>query len=94
MADNQEQIIKALECCTVNHASADCEHCAYEMASANCMVALMKDALTLIKETPVVRCKDCEWWTKQSDSAQGRCGLLGIYPTGARFCGNGKRAEK
>lgn len=47
---NREQIIKALECCTDNHATADCEHCPYEMASANCMVALMKDTLALIKE--------------------------------------------
>lgn len=39
----------------------------------------------------VVRCKDCEWWTKQKDSAQGRCTLLGIYPTGAWYCGNGRR---
>lgn len=41
----------------------------------------------------VVRCKDCEWWTKQEDSAQGRCTLLGIYPTGAWYCGNGRRTE-
>ena len=41
----------------------------------------------------IVRCKDCEWWTKQEDSAQGRCMLLGIYPTGAWYCGNGRRTE-
>ena len=41
----------------------------------------------------VVRCKDCEWWTKQEDSAQGRCALLGIYPTGDWYCGNGRRSE-
>ena len=43
--------------------------------------------------TEVVRCKDCVWWTKQEDSAQGRCVLMGIYPTGAWYCGNGRRAE-
>lgn len=42
----------------------------------------------------VVRCKDCEWWTKQKDSAQGRCALLGIYPTGAWYCGDGRRTEE
>ena len=41
----------------------------------------------------IVCCKDCEWWTKQEDSAQGRCTLLGIYPTGAWYCGNGRRAS-
>ena len=39
----------------------------------------------------VVRCKDCEWWAKQNDSAQGGCALLGIYPTGAWYCGNGRK---
>ena len=43
--------------------------------------------------TEIVRCKDCEWWTKQEDSAQGRCALLGIYPTGAWYCGNGRKGE-
>ena len=41
----------------------------------------------------VVRCKDCEWWTKQQDSAQGRCELMGIYPTGYWYCGNGRKGE-
>ena len=42
----------------------------------------------------VVRCKDCEWWTKQKDSAQGKCELLGTYPTGGWYCANGKRKGK
>ena len=42
---------------------------------------------------PVIFCKDCEWWGKQVDSAQGRCMRLGIYPTGGWFCANGKREE-
>ena len=41
----------------------------------------------------IVRCKDCEWWTKQEYSAQGRCTLMGIYPTGAWYCGNGRRTN-
>ncbi len=39
----------------------------------------------------VVRCKDCDWWTKQDDSLQGRCALLQIYPTGGWFCGSAER---
>ena len=42
---------------------------------------------------PVVLCKDCEWWEKQKDSAQGRCALMGMYPTGGWFCANGKKEE-
>ena len=49
-----------------------------------------KDATNIVE---VVRCKDCEWWTKQENSAQGRCSLLGIYPTGYWYCGNGRKGE-
>ena len=41
----------------------------------------------------VVRCKDCKYWEKQKDSAQGRCILSGNYPTSAWFCANGERKD-
>ena len=53
---------------------------------------LVKNAPTIDAE-PVVRCKDCEYWTKQSDSLQGRCALSGGYPTGAWYCANAERRE-
>lgn len=34
----------------------------------------------------VPKCKDCYWWTKQSDSLQGRCDRYGFYPTGYWYC--------
>ena len=51
-----------------------------------------------IKQLPpiqpeIVRCKDCDWWTKHEDSLQGRCALLQMYPTGEWFCGNARRRE-
>lgn len=46
-----------------------------------------------IDAEPVVRCKDCEYWTKQSNSLQGRCALSGSYPTGAWYCANAERRE-
>ena len=46
-------------------------------------------------EPRLIRCRDCDWWTKQPDSLQGRCALSGTYPTGAFFCGNArKRGEE
>lgn len=42
---------------------------------------------------PVVRCRDCRWWTKQEKSIQGRCALTGTYPTGGWYCGNGERRD-
>ena len=46
-----------------------------------------------IDAVPVVRCKDCKWWTKQEKSIQGRCALTGTYPTGGWYCGNGERRD-
>ena len=42
----------------------------------------------------VVRCRDCKWWTKQTDSKQGRCALSGHYPTYYWYCANGERREE
>ena len=47
-----------------------------------------------IDAVPVVRCKDCKWWTKQEKSIQGRCALAGIYPTGSWYCGNGGKERR
>ena len=58
--------------------------------------ASVKRALTLaptIDAVEVVRCGDCKWWEKQTDSAQGRCYLANFYPTGAWYCANGERRE-
>ena len=38
---------------------------------------------------PLVRCKDCKWWTKQETSLQGRCDAYGMYPTGEWYCARG-----
>ena len=46
-----------------------------------------------IDAVPVVRCKDCKYWEKQKDSAQGQCILSGNYPTSAWFCANGERKD-
>lgn len=48
-------------------------------------------ATEALKEPKVIHCRDCDFWTKQKDSLQGRCALTGTYPTGSWFCGNAKR---
>ena len=56
------------------------------------------EAIQMIEPIPpaepqIIRCKDCNHWTKQKDSLQGRCALIGmgIYPTSNWFCGNAER---
>ena len=41
----------------------------------------------------IIHCKDCNWWTRQKDSLQGRCALTGLYPTGEWYCGNARKSE-
>ena len=50
-------------------------------------------ALTGYDVVAVVKCKNCEYWTKMSDSAQGNCLLNGNYPTGEWYCANGQVRE-
>ena len=56
--------------------------------------ASIKD-ITLILEslpgTKIIKCKDCEWWTKQENSIQGRCALHKMYPSGNWYCGTARR---
>lgn len=42
----------------------------------------------------VVRCQDCKYWEKQTDSAKGCCLLSGNYPTGGWYCADGKRRDE
>ena len=42
----------------------------------------------------IIRCKDCDWWTKQEDSVQGRCELMQMYPAGGWYCGNARRRSE
>lgn len=42
----------------------------------------------------VIRCKDCQWWTKQPDSVNGKCALLRHYPMGDWQCAIGKRRDE
>lgn len=45
-----------------------------------------------IAELPeIIRCKECRWWEKATDSIQGWCDLMKMYPTGGWFCGNAQR---
>lgn len=60
---------------------------------AHIYTAVVVENAPTIDAVPVVRCKDCKWWTKQEESIQGRCALAGIYPTGGWYCGNGKRED-
>lgn len=52
------------------------------------------DDAPTIDAVEVVRCKNCKWWTKQSDSPQGRCELFHHYPTGGWYCANGRRKNE
>lgn len=56
-----------------------------------CEASLTAKKMPTIDAVPVVRCKDCKWWTKQEASLQGRCDAYGMYPTGEWYCARGER---
>lgn len=48
----------------------------------------------IVDAVEVCYCKDCKFWEKQKDSAQGCCLLSGNYPTGGWYCADGKRRDE
>ena len=38
----------------------------------------------------IIRCKDCRFWKRTTDSLQGICYLLRINPTGMWYCANAR----
>lgn len=68
------------------------KHKSYTVAGMAHIAQDILEAPTL-DAVPVVRCKDCKWWTKQEKSIQGRCALNGMYPTGGWYCANGRRED-
>ena len=97
MADYAE-LIKALRCCSkIDARNNGCDSCPYEYCGDDCqnLCGYAADAIEelLAKVRSVVHCKDCEWWTKQEASIQGRCARLAIYPTGEFYCASGSKAE-
>lgn len=45
----REQVVKGLECCTTYQGCADCPYSVCEERTVNCGLAVMKDALALLK---------------------------------------------
>lgn len=63
---DRERVIQALERC-IDGCSSECP---YEYGGAvtleYCRADLMRDALELLKEEDVVRCRDCVYWDKST----------------------------
>lgn len=38
----------------------------------------------------IIRCKDCRFWERTTDSLQGICYLLRMNPTGMWYCANAR----
>ena len=64
------------------------------MKHAQQIFARMIETAPAADVAEVVRCGECEWWTKQEASCQGRCERYGIYPTAAWYCAAGTKIDK
>lgn len=61
------------------------------MRNADCSDFEMEIMMLPSAQPEIIRCKDCDWWTKQEDNPRGRCALFQIYSTGGWFCGSARR---
>lgn len=58
------------------------------------IIQIDTDTGTAFDDAPeLIRCRDCDWWTKQNASLQGRCARHGMYPTGEWYCAGAERRE-
>lgn len=68
---DREKVIKALECCTAYYINNDLtghERCPYNGRNdGDGCNKLYADALELLKQPKVVRCKDCKWYIEGYD---------------------------
>ena len=94
-----KELIKRLEHLSIEIGNIGCLVCGYEDNCETHGCTILRNAAAMLKYyeesplRPVVTCGRCRFWTKQKDSAQGRCELSGIYPTGGFFCANGREKE-
>lgn len=89
---DREKVIKALEICE----KKDCALCPYtdwcgeyDDSYCDCTKLLAKDALALIKEQEVIRCKDCKFWYK--DECSHLCAINGDLRPSGWYCADGER---
>lgn len=44
--------------------------------------------------TCIITCGECYWWERETCGRQGRCILLGLFPTEGWFCANAVTPEQ
>ena len=90
---DRKKVVQALEICASREPGGEyiCDKCPYEtmVDGKGCEVNLTLDAIALLKERKIVRCKDCKYW----DSEVHICNIkVGRFACGADwFCADGKR---
>ena len=94
----RENIIEQLRFCAAHFSCDGCGGDCKTGSNEPRTKAMLNDAADAIEEllaavNSVVKCKDCKFWTKQESSAQGRCALLAMYPTGGFYCGSGRKDD-
>ena len=91
---DRDEVIKAIEACMDQFHPAYCNECYLDgyRSGITCREKLMGDALALLREHDVIRCKDC-----LHRSENHRCyadnPMRGQYVGNDWFCADGKRKE-
>ena len=99
---DREKVIKAIETHLSTDISVGCDDCTYEN-DGWCTTRVLADALALLKEQEIVRCKDCKHKVDTLDDYndyEGECpcycsgdSFYSWVPDDDWFCANGERRE-
>lgn len=94
MADRKQAIFDLERCtCHVPDACRDCSKYDMQVFSMSCMENLMTDALELLKEPEIVRCRNCIYFNSEPDSHGDYCNKIHWSRGLDWFCADGERRE-
>ena len=92
---DREKVIKGFEICVDRvPGKYNCNECPYEIDGNYCEINLAKDALALLKQEAVVRCKDCKHYIHVRTDAIGHCTKdisCWVFRDMDWFCADGER---
>ena len=84
---DREKVIKGLECCA-HEAIGDCNNCPYNENTPHCDIAMMRDAIELLRaQEPVepLRINHDTKWQRDTECICGECGGS-FYRLKVNFC--------
>lgn len=91
---DREKVIQGLKCCIkmILGQHRVCDECPYD-EDFNCLgcSVVLRQAIALLKEPEIVRCKDCIYYNSEPDSHGDHCDKIHWSRGLNWFCADGER---